>query len=98
MVVNHSAGEYVNGESTTNSIEGFFSVFKRGMTGIYQHCSSAHLHRYLSEFDFRYNNRVALKVNDVERAENIVRGVSGKRLTYQTTAAGSEGIPLEADA
>lgn len=96
MVVNHSAGEYVNGESTTNSIEGFFSVFKRGMTGIYQHCNSARLHCYLSGFDFHYNNRVALKVNDVERAQNIVLGVSGKRLTYKTAAGRSEGVSGEA--
>jgi transposase-like protein len=95
MVVNHSANEYVNGESTTNTVEGFFSVFKRGMNGIYQHCNSAHLHRYLAEFDFRYNNRVALKVNDHERAERLVKGIVGKRLTYETTAAGSEGIPSE---
>lgn len=86
MIVNHSAKEYVNGESYTNTIEGFFSVFKRGMNGIYQHCSSAHLHRYLSEFDFRYNNRVALEVNDQQRADKIVEGIVGKRLTYQTTA------------
>ncbi len=57
--VNHSAGEYVRGNATTNSIEGYFSVFKRGMKGIYQHCQSHHLHRYLAEFDFRYNNRTA---------------------------------------
>lgn len=98
MVVNHSKGEYVNGESTTNTIEGFSSVFKRGMNGIYQHCNSADLHRYLSEFDFRYNNRVALKVSDEERAENMIRGVSGKRLTYKTAARRSEGVSGEADA
>lgn len=92
LVVNHSAKEYVNGESTTNSIEGFFSVFKRGMNGIYQHCNSAHLHRYLSEFDFRYNNRVPLKVNDHERADRLLDGVVGKRLTYETTAGRSEGV------
>ncbi len=84
--VNHSANEYVRGEAYTNTIEGFFSVFKRGMTGVYQHCKSQNLHRYLAEFDFRYNNRTALKVSDYERAENMIRGVSGKRLTYQTTA------------
>jgi hypothetical protein len=97
MVVNHSANEYVNGESTTNTVEGFFSVFKRGMNGIYQHCNSAHLHRYLSEFDFRYNNRVALKVDDQQRADRLLDGVVGKRLTYETTAAGSEGISGETD-
>ncbi len=61
-----------------------FSVFKRGMKGTYQHCAEKHLHRYLAEFDFRYNNRIALGVNDVERTENLVRGIVGKRLTYQT--------------
>jgi hypothetical protein len=98
MVVNHSAGEYVNGESTTNTIEGFFSVFKRGMNGIYQHCDSAHLHRYLSEFDFRYNNRVALKVDDHQRADRLVQGIVGKRLTYKTAKAGGEGVSGETDA
>ena len=83
--VNHGAGEYVRGIATTNTIKGFFSVFKRGMKGIYQHCSSDHLHRYLSEFDFRYNNRSALEVSDSQRAELMIRGVTGKRLTYQTT-------------
>ena len=92
MVVNHSADEYVRGEAYTNTVEGFFSVFKRGMKGIYQHCSGAHLHRYLSEFDFRYNNRVALKVNDQQRADRLLDGVVGKRLTYETTAGRGERI------
>lgn len=86
--VRHSVGEYVSrddGTLHTNTIEGFFSIFKRGMKGIYQHCGENHLHRYLSEFDFRYNNRVALGVDDSERAQNILAGVKGKRLTYQTT-------------
>lgn len=82
--VNHSAGEYVRGDAHTNTVEGFFSVFKRGMTGIYQHCSSEHLHRYLAEFDFRYNNRIALEINDKERADKLLTGIVGKRLTYQT--------------
>jgi hypothetical protein len=56
--VNHSAGEYVRGMVTTNHIENVFSVFKRGMIGVYQHCGEAHLHRYLAEFDFRYNRRI----------------------------------------
>jgi transposase-like protein len=85
--VNHSAGEYVRGDAHTNTIEGFFSVFKRGMTGVYQHCDWKHLHRYLAEFDFRYNNRVALKVDDQQRADNLLRSVVGKRLTYETTGA-----------
>jgi transposase-like protein len=70
---------------TTNTVEGFFSVFKRGMKGVYQHCSEKHLHRYLSEFDFRYSNRVALGVDDVARAERALKGVVGKRLKYRTT-------------
>ena len=67
----------------TNTIEGVFSIFKRGMTGIYQHCASKHLHRYLTEFDFRYNNRIALEVNDVERTRNALAGIEGKRLIYK---------------
>ncbi len=82
--VKHGAREYARGDVTTNTVEGFFSVFKRGMKGIYQHCDEKHLHRYLAEFDFRYNNRVALGVNDVERTEQAVKGIIGKRLTYRT--------------
>jgi transposase-like protein len=81
--VNHSAGEYGRGDVHTNTIEGFYSIFKRGMTGVYQHCSEKHLHRYVAEFDFRYSNRVALGVNDMERAEKLARGIVGKRLTYR---------------
>jgi transposase-like protein len=80
--VNHSAKEYARGDVHTNSAEGFFSVFKRGMRGIYQHCSEKHLHRYLAEFEFRYNHRIALGYNDEERAVLAVRGAEGKRLTY----------------
>lgn len=87
QVVRHSAGEYGRGEAHTNTIEGFFSIFKRGMKGTYQHCGEKHLHRYLAEFDFRYNERVALGVNDQERADKALRGIVGKRLTYQTTPA-----------
>lgn len=83
--VNHSKGEYARGEVTTNTVEGYFSVFKRGMRGTYQHCGEQHLHRYLSEFDFRYSNRVALGIGDAERAERALSGVVGKRLTYETT-------------
>lgn len=91
--VRHSAGEYARGDVTTNSVEGYFSVFKRGMRGVYQHCAEKHLHRYLAEFDFRHNNRVKLGVNDVQRSERLLKGVVGKRLTYQTTRgiAGVEG-------
>jgi transposase-like protein len=88
-VVNHSREEYVRYEGskliTTNTVEGFYSIFKRGMKGVYQHCSEKHLHRYLAEFDFRYSNRVAMGVNDVARAERMIKGIVGKRLTYQTT-------------
>jgi hypothetical protein len=84
MVVNHSQDEYVRGEASTNTIEGYFSIFKRGMNGVYQHCDSQHLHRYLSEFDFRYNNRIALEIDDNERTDNALRGIGGKRLTYRT--------------
>ena len=69
----------------TNTIENFFSVFNRGMTGVYQHCGEAHLHRYLAEFDFRYNRRSALGVEDTERTADIIKGTGGKRLTYRRT-------------
>ena len=72
--------EYVRGDVTTNTVEGFYSVFKRGMKGVYQHCKEKHLHRYLAEFDFRYSNRIALGVDDVARAERALKGVGGKRL------------------
>jgi len=81
--VNHSEKEYARGSVTTNTVEGFFSIFKRGMTGVYQHCGEQHLHRYLAEFDFRYSNRVALGVNDAERVRRILKGIAGKRLTYR---------------
>jgi transposase-like protein len=89
-VVNHTAAEYVRkGNATihTNTIEGFFSIFKRGMRGVYQHCQKHHLHRYLAEFDFRYSNRVALGYNDADRADALLSGIVGKRLTYQTASA-----------
>ena len=82
--VKHTAGEYVRGDVTTNTVESYFSVFKRGMRGTYQHCAEKHLHRYLAEFDFRYNNRIALGTNDQERADNALKGIVGKRLTYRT--------------
>jgi transposase-like protein len=83
QTVNHSADEYVRGDAYTNTIEGVFSIFKRGMHGVYQHCSEKHLHRYLAEFDFRYNNRIALGVDDQRRAVSALVGVKGKRLTYR---------------
>lgn len=81
--VNHKAKEYVRGDITTNTVEGYYSIFKRGMKGIYQHCSEKHLHRYLAEFDFRYSNRIALGVDDQNRAEKAIAGASGKRLYYR---------------
>ena len=82
--IKHSRGEYVRGNVTTNTIEGFFSIFKRGMRGVYQYCGTQHLNRYLAEFDFRYSERAANGVNDVERADKLLQGAVGKRLTYQT--------------
>jgi len=81
--VDHSKDEYVRGNVHTNTIEGFFSVFKKGMKGVYQHCGEQHLHRYLAEFDFRYNNREALGVNDMARTNTALKGAKGKRVTYR---------------
>jgi ISXO2-like transposase domain len=81
----HSTGEYVNlGNRTIHSdtVEGYFSIFKRGMRGVYQHCGEQHLHRYLAEFDFRYSNRQANGFDDRERSRLALRGIVGKRLTY----------------
>lgn len=81
----HGKGEYVNLQDRSihsNTVEGYFSIFKRGMKGVYQHCGEDHLHRYLAEFEFRYNNRAALGCNDSDRAANALRGIIGKRLTY----------------
>jgi transposase-like protein len=83
--VDHSAEEWVRGDAHINTVEGFFSIFKRGMTGIYQHCSERHLHRYLNEFDFRYSNRIRLGIDDTERSRRAIKGFAGKRLTYRTT-------------
>ncbi len=87
--VDHHREEYVRYQGdkviTTNTVEGYYSVFKRGMRGVYQWCSEKHLHRYLAEFDFRYSNRVALGVDDLARADRALLGVVGKRLTYRTT-------------
>jgi transposase-like protein len=90
--VHHSGGEYVRGEVHTNTVENVFSVFKRGMRGIYQHCGEAHLHRYLAEFDFRYNRRSALGVSDTERSAAIIRGMEGKRLTYKAVKGASASV------
>jgi transposase-like protein len=80
--VEHYAEEWVRGEAHTNTVEGFFSIFKRGMKGIYQHCSEQHLQRYLNEFDFRYSHRSALGIEDAERSALAIKGAAGKRLLY----------------
>ncbi len=84
-VVNHGIGEYVRGEAHTNTVEGYFAILKRGITGVYHHVSQQHLKRYLAEFDFRYNERTALNVTDAERAVKAVKGTVSKRVTYQET-------------
>jgi transposase-like protein len=86
--VHHALGQYVDPDdftinTNTNTVEGFFGLFKRGFKGVYQHCHEKHLHRYLAEFSFRYNNRVALGVDDAERAARALLGVKGRRLTYR---------------
>jgi hypothetical protein len=83
--VKHSEDEYVRGHIHTNTVEGYFSIIKRGVYGVYQHVSEAHLHRYLAEFDFRYSNRERLGIDDAARAEIALRGAKGKRLTYATS-------------
>jgi len=89
--VNHAAKEYARGKGadlvTTNSVEGFFGVFKRGFNGVYQHCGEQHFQRYLDEYTFRYNNRVKLGCHDTERANRAIRGAEGKRLTYKGVSA-----------
>ena len=84
----HSNGQYVDRDDKTihtNTVEGFFSIFKRGMKGVYQHCDSSHLQRYLAEFDFRYSNRAKLEIDDAERTVKALKGIEGKRLTYRRT-------------
>lgn len=84
----HNRGQYVdaaNAQIHSNTIEGFFSIFKRGMKGVYQHCSKQHLHRYAAEFEFRYNNREALGCNDTDRSIAAIKRIVGKRLTYKST-------------
>jgi transposase-like protein len=81
--VNHSIKEYVRGDAYTNTVEGYFSIFKRGIYGVYHHVSQEHLKRYLCEFDFRYNYRIALRFDDTARATLAIKGVAGKRLTYR---------------
>ncbi len=81
--VNHKAEEWVRGSAHTNTVENYFSIFKRGMKGVYQHCSEKHLHRYLAEFDFRYSNRSRLGIEDEARTERALKGIAGRRLTYR---------------
>jgi transposase-like protein len=83
QTVRHSAKEYVRGDVHTNTVEGFFGIFKRALNGVYQHCGEQHLQRYLNEFSFRYSNRAKLGIEDTERALIALRGAAGKRLTYR---------------
>lgn len=90
--VNHSKDEYARGDVTSNSAEGFFNVFKRGMTGVYQHCGEGYLQRYLVEFEFRHNTRTKLGVNDKERATLAIKGAAGKRLTLRRPEGAQPGL------
>jgi len=87
FTVDHSREEYVRGDAHTNTAEGYFSILKRGIYGIYHHVSEVHLHRYLAEFDFRYSNRAKLGIDDTERARRTIVGTGGKRLRYQRPAS-----------
>jgi hypothetical protein len=90
--VNHGKGEYGRGDIHTNTLEGYFSIFKRGMKGVYQHCGKRHLHRYVAEFEFRYNNRIALGVDDGERPRNAISGAAGKGITYRRPNGGKSTL------
>jgi transposase-like protein len=85
--VSHKADEWVRDDVHTNTVEGYFSIFKRGLKGVYQHCSEKHLHRYVAEFDFRYNERAHLGVDDNQRTIKALSGIVGKRLTYRDSSA-----------
>ena len=87
--VNHGIEEYVRGDVHSNTVEGFFSILKRGINGVYHHVSEAHLSRYLAEFDFRYSNRSALGITDTMRTDEALRGIGGKRLTYRRSNEGA---------
>ena len=86
--VNHGKHEYVRGDASSNTVESFFALLKRGVVGTFHHISEAHLSRYLAEFDFRYSNRIALGVDDTARTDELLRGIGGKRLTYRRTGEG----------
>jgi transposase-like protein len=88
QTVVHSIGEYVRGDAHTNTVEGYFSILKRGIYGVYQHVSEHHLKRYLAEFDFRYNERIALGIDDTERTIRALTGIVGKRLLYRDSSVG----------
>jgi hypothetical protein len=81
--VDHSKYEWARGDVHTNTLENFFSIFKRGLVGVYQHMDKKHLNRYLAEFDFRRNNRAKLGISDTQRTTNALKGIEGKRLTYR---------------
>ena len=83
---NHAANKYIRGDVTTNTVEGYFGILKRGLRGVYQHVSPAHLHRYVNEFSFRYNNRSSLEISDRERARIALEGTDGERPTYRRPA------------
>jgi len=89
QTVNHSVKEYGRDDAYTNTLEGYFSSLKRSVYGVYQHVSEAHLHRYLSEFDFCYSHRVKLGFDDVARMDKALAGIVGKRLTYRTVRSGA---------
>jgi transposase-like protein len=87
--VDHSGGEYVRGTAHSNTVENFFSILKRGINGTFIHVSEAHLSRYLAEFDFRYNHRSGLGIEDTARTNEMLRGIAGKRLTYRRSDEGA---------
>jgi ISXO2 transposase-like protein len=89
MILVASSFEWSRGDVHTNTLEGYFSIFKRGLVGVYQHMDKNHLDRYLAEFDFRMNTREKLGINDTQRAAIAVQGFKGKRLTYRPI--GDEG-------
>ena len=90
FTVNHSIGQYAKDFVTTNTVESFFSIFKRGMMGIYQHCGEQHLQRYLTEFDFRYSNRIRLGIDDTTRDALAIKDAAGKRLIYRRISESAE--------
>ena len=92
QTVNHTNKEYARGNVTTNTVEGFFSILKRGLIGTFHHVSPKHLGRYVDEFSFKYNNRTSLGFTDDQRAESALKGISGKRLTYRRTQGAQTAI------